>query len=65
MMACLTLFFLSMLFKVNISLNCLLSYDSPSSLSGWFPIYDTMHGKIYVNFSENGISDNFYSRLKF
>ena len=30
--------------KVNISLNCLLSYDSPSSLSGWFPIYDTMHG---------------------
>ncbi|CAB4035404.1 C2 domain-containing 5-like, partial [Paramuricea clavata] len=30
--------------KVNISLNCLLSYDSPSSLAGWFPIYDTMHG---------------------
>ncbi|XP_046863179.1 C2 domain-containing protein 5-like [Xenia sp. Carnegie-2017] len=30
--------------KVNISLNCLLSYESPRMLSGWFPIYDTMHG---------------------
>ena len=31
--------------QVNISLNCLLTRDAPSSMKGWFPIYDTMHGK--------------------
>ncbi|XP_013406243.1 C2 domain-containing protein 5-like, partial [Lingula anatina] len=30
--------------KVYINLNPLLSKDSASSICGWFPIYDTMHG---------------------
>jgi hypothetical protein len=30
--------------KVYIDLKPLLNRDGPSSISGWFPIYDTMHG---------------------
>ncbi|RUS91136.1 hypothetical protein EGW08_001049 [Elysia chlorotica] len=30
--------------KVYIDLNPLLSRESPNTISGWFPIYDTMHG---------------------
>ena len=30
--------------KVYIDLNPLLVKDSPSVITGWFPVYDTMHG---------------------
>lgn len=33
--------------KVYIDLNPLLVKDSPSVITGWFPVYDTMHGKLY------------------
>jgi len=32
--------------KVYIDLNPLLMKDRAHSISGWFPVYDTMHGKI-------------------
>ena len=31
--------------KVYIDLTPLLSNDQPYVISGWFPIYDTMHGE--------------------
>ncbi len=32
--------------KVYVDLNPLLTKDKPLFISGWFPIYDTMHGKL-------------------
>jgi hypothetical protein len=34
--------------KVYIDLNPLLVKESPSVITGWFPIYDTMHGMIFT-----------------
>lgn len=31
--------------KVYVDLNPLLSKETPNMISGWFPIYDTMHGE--------------------
>ena len=32
--------------KVYIDIDPLLDFDSTHTLSGWFPIYDSMHGKM-------------------
>jgi hypothetical protein len=43
--------------KIYIDLNPLLARDTASSISGWFPLFDTMHGK-YLNILYKNLKKN-------